>query len=67
MKKDNTKALSMWNGWFRGKRGVPIYDAWLDDYSEELENHQQEKMLDLGCGMGADTLYLLERGYDVLF
>mgnify|MGYP000041994864 CR=1 FL=1 len=25
-----------------------------------------KKILDLGCGIGADTLYLLERGYNVL-
>ena len=27
---------------------------------------ETKKILDLGCGIGADTLYLLERGYNVL-
>lgn len=64
--RQNRKALPMWDGWFRSKRGIPVYDPWLDEYSEELVVRKNGDFLDLGCGMGANTQYLLERGYSVL-
>ncbi len=69
MKKEidhNKKALSMWNGWSKYRSGKPIYDLWLDDYKSDLEKFKNSKFLDLGCGIGADTLYLIERGYKVI-
>ena len=69
MKKEidhNKKALSMWNGWSKSRFGKPIYDLWLDDYKSDLEKFKNSKFLDLGCGIGADTLYLIERGYKVI-
>lgn len=62
----NTKALPMWEGWSRGRNGSPVYDTWLDEYQKELERHKDSIILDLGCGVGADTRYLLERGFRVL-
>ena len=62
----NRKALSMWNGWSRSRHGKPAYDLWLDDYKKDLDRYKYTKFLDLGCGTGADTLYLIERGYKVI-
>lgn len=31
-----------------------------------IYKNKDHEILDLGCGIGADTLYLLERGYNVL-
>ncbi len=62
----NRKALGMWDGWSRGRAGVPAYDPWLDAYAGDLKAHAGDELLDLGCGIGADTWYLLQRGYDVL-
>ena len=62
----NKKALSMWNGWSRSRHGKPVYDLWLDDYKKDLDKYKNTKFLDLGCGNGADTLYLIERGYKVI-
>ena len=62
----NRKALSMWNGWSRSRHGKPAYDLWLDDYKKDLDKYKNTKFLDLGCGTGADTLYLIERGYKVI-
>lgn len=43
----------------------PIYDNWLDKYSDILSNCKTP-ILDLGCGGGNDSLYLIERGYNVI-
>lgn len=45
--------------------GKITYDNWLDDYKEVLDNCKTE-VLDLGCGVGNDTLYLTERGFKVI-
>ncbi len=42
-----------------------IYDHWLDSYKVTLDSCRT-KILDLGCGTGNDSLYLFERGYQVL-
>lgn len=62
----NLKSLSYWNSWSKSRHGKPPYDLWLDDYKEDLDKHKNTKFLDLGCGIGPDTLYLIERGYKVI-
>ena len=42
-----------------------VYDNWLDYYKAVLENCKTS-VLDLGCGSGNDTLYLTEKGFDVI-
>lgn len=58
--------IDMWNNWSKKRASVPVYDNWLDDYSDILINNKTNEILDLGCGLGADTLYLIERGFNVL-
>lgn len=58
--------LEMWDNWSKRRAGVPAYDLWLDEYKDILEKNKDTVILDLGCGIGADTLYLIERGYNVL-
>ena len=41
------------------------YDNWLDSF-EDIINNCQTPILDLGCGSGNDTLYLIERGKKVI-
>ena len=59
-------ALGMWDGWSRARAGIPANDPWLVRFVADLDEHRGQPMLDLGCGTGADTLWLLEHGYDVL-
>ena len=62
----NNGFVEMWDNWSKRRRSIPVYDLWLDEYKDILEQNKKNTILDLGCGIGADTLYLLERGYDVL-
>ena len=45
--------------------GKITYDNWLNDYKYVLDNCKTE-VLDLGCGVGNDTLYLTEQGFKVI-
>lgn len=62
----NDGYLQMWDNWTKKRSGKPVYDSWLDNYQDILEANQNELILDLGCGTGANTLYLKEKGYQVL-
>jgi SAM-dependent methyltransferase len=56
-----------WNFYFRKKAKAPVvYDPWLDRYLDRLETVKREKALDLGCGSGNNTKYLLEKGFTVI-
>ena len=45
--------------------GKVIYDNWLVKYNNILSKCRTS-ILDLGCGEGNDTLYLIEKGYKVI-
>lgn len=58
---------SYWNEVFQAQgQEKPTYDLWLDKYSAILEESKAIPIIDLGCGFGNDTLYLHERGYQVI-
>ena len=58
--------VKMWDNWSKKRSGIPVYDLWLNEYENILNQNSDKEILDLGCGIGADTLYLIERGYKVL-
>ena len=66
MNTNNNGFVKMWDNWSKRRSSVPVYDLWLDEYKEILESNKDNEILDLGCEIGADTLYLIERGYNVL-
>lgn len=44
----------------------PVYDNWLDKFLHIIEASKGMPVIDLGCGCGNDTLYLAEKGFDVI-
>lgn len=55
-----------WNEEYKNRPfQMPKYDFWLDKHNEILEYSKDTPIVDLGCGLGNDSLYLSERGYQV--
>jgi SAM-dependent methyltransferase len=44
----------------------PSIDSWLVKYEDILKQSQGTAVIDLGCGRGNNSIYLLERGYEVI-
>ena len=42
-----------------------VYSSWLDKYAQVIASCKT-KVLDLGCGIGYDSFYLIQRGLDVI-
>lgn len=64
--KQNDGYVNMWNNWSKRRASIPVYDKWLDEYSNILNKYKDTQILDLGCGIGSDTLYLIEKNFNVL-
>lgn len=62
----NNDYIDIWENWSKKRYGILNYDNWLDNYGDILEKNKNNEIVDLGCGVGSDTLYLIERGYKVL-
>lgn len=61
---ENSK--NFWNQVHSNNRRDSIkIDDWLDDFSDIIENCKTP-IIDLGCGSGNDTLYLLNKGKEVI-
>lgn len=57
-----------WNSVYAMKEWseTPQYDDWLVKHTDLLEVSRNMAILDLGCGVGCDSLFLSERGFDVI-
>lgn len=59
--------INYWNDIYSNIKDKKItYDLWLDKHADILKTSKDFPIIDLGCGSGSDTLYLVERGYSVL-
>lgn len=43
-----------------------IKDSWMEKYIEEINKVKCKNAIDLGCGIGQDTKWLLDKGFDVI-
>lgn len=60
------KANTRWNEIHKSyERKDIVYDDWLEMFQKEIKGCNTP-IIDLGCGSGNDTLYLLERGKKVI-
>jgi SAM-dependent methyltransferase len=56
-----------WNKEYKGHPvQKPNIDLWLDKHSRILEKSKGLPIIDLGCGLGNDSLYLSEHGFQVV-
>lgn len=59
--------LQYWNEIYRHAEPEESQaDRWLDKYAAFLEQSKPTAVIDLGCGRGADTAYLIGRGHQVI-
>ena len=55
-----------WNQWYEKDTSDSItYDNWLDDFDEYIKNCETP-IIDLGCGSGNDTKWLIEKEKEVI-
>ncbi|NME81566.1 class I SAM-dependent methyltransferase [Clostridium sp. SM-530-WT-3G] len=65
LKKDSN--ISYWDNFYKSiNDSEPVYDLWLDKYTDILEKSRDKEIIDLGCGSGSDTRYLFERNFKVV-
>lgn len=66
MKKVNNNGLEYWNEYYKNHANDEIItDNWLDRFKEVI-NTSERPIIDLGCGSGNNTLYLLNHGKSVI-
>lgn len=59
-------AKERWNREFAERANDEmVYDAWLDSYEKDIKACNYP-IIDLGCGYGNNTKYLLEKGKEVI-
>ena len=59
-------AKDKWNEMYKNYNIEEIkYDDWLKSFNNEIENCKTP-IIDLGCGRGNDTKYLIEKGKKVI-
>jgi SAM-dependent methyltransferase len=51
---------------YRRGKGAYDYEPWLEAWQALVKASRHTSILELGCGMGLDARYLIERGYRVI-
>lgn len=54
-----------WSDNIKNNKTDFLKDNWMEKYKNEINNLEYKVAIDLGCGIGQDTKWLLDRGFDV--
>lgn len=55
-----------WNKIYSRAISKSNYDFWLDKYDNLLAQYKNGVFIDLGCGTGDDTIYLVNKGFNII-
>lgn len=67
MESDYKDSRYYWNSVYNNIKDNEVkYDLWLDKFEQILSECKGTEVIDLGCGSGNNSLYLTERGFDVI-
>ena len=57
---------AIWDGRYSSSSDNPRNDGWIENYIKYFNEKRENLIVDLGCGKGANSIYLQERGFNVL-
>lgn len=66
---DNSKEFwnnEYWKNVIDANKTDFIKDSWMEKYVEQINKLENKNAIDLGCGIGQDTKWLLDKGFDVV-
>lgn len=66
---DNSKEFwnnEYWKNVINDNKTDFIKDSWMEKYVEQINKLENKNAIDLGCGIGQDTKWLLDKGFDVV-
>ena len=55
-----------WENNIKNNKTDFLKDSWMEKYSKEIMKTESKIAVDLGCGIGQDTKWLLDKGFDVI-
>lgn len=67
--KENSKEYwnnAYWSDNIKNNKTDFLKDNWMNNYRDEIKNPNLKNAIDLGCGIGQDTMWLLNEGFDVI-
>ena len=60
-------SLKQWEDIYQNVESIELKESnWLDQYTEIFSESPRKPIIDLGCGSGAESIYLINGGYDVI-
>lgn len=64
---NNNEQKNIWNKLYsRWNEVKPIRADWLEKHDKILLSSKDDTIIDLGCGIGSNSIYLYEKGIDVI-
>lgn len=58
--------IDYWSNTIKDQKEDFLKDIWMEKYSDIIKNQENKTAIDLGCGIGQDTEYLINQGFNVI-